>query len=42
MLVSDGTGLKTSTIAEPLSDESLVLTAETVTEFGLGMAAGAE
>ena len=42
MPLSDGIGLSTSTITLPLIDESLVLTAVTVTEFGLGSVAGAE
>lgn len=35
-------GLSTSTITLPVIEESLVLTAVTVTEFGFGSAAGAE
>ena len=42
MPLSDGIGLSTSTITLPVIEESLVLTAVTVTEFGLGSAAGAE
>jgi hypothetical protein len=41
MPLSVGTGLRTSTVTELLSDESLVLTASTVTAFGFGTLAGA-
>ena len=42
MPLSEGIGLSTSTITLPVMDESLALTAVTVTEFGFGNAAGAE
>ena len=42
MPLSEGMGLSTSTITLLVMDESLVLTAVTVTEFGFGSAAGAE